>query len=75
MLGALARWRPTSGTWVVTGVDLRAGWGESTIVTVSVETEHRTLDKLDRRGQDELKATVRDALPGERLIVEVLPPS
>lgn len=74
ILRALSEWQPKDGPWAITEVRFHAGWGGSTVVTVSVGAEHPTPDTFDRPSQDALKAIIKDAAPTDRLIIEVITP-
>jgi len=66
VLRAIADAAPDAGPGVVTGVNIRHGWGDVIYVEVTVGREHHTGLPFDRDGISSFRSLVQDALGPDR---------
>jgi hypothetical protein len=66
VLRAIADAAPDAGPGVVTGVNIRHGWGDVVYVELAVGREHHTGLPFDRHGLGILRSQVQNALGSHR---------
>jgi hypothetical protein len=72
VLEAVAAAAPSGGPGVVSGVSIRHGWGDITVVEITVGRERHTGLPFDREGIGTIRSLVKGALDPHRNYVSVV---